>query len=234
MAWPSAWGNRRQRKKPACCPRTAANWKFATKHFSVKYVQFHWHFCHWKKSECFMSSLSELFCFDLTILLHLVWPPVFYKNLNQNESKCCCWNKIVREWPNSQLLLVISREIPTFGAFSSIFSMFFKMSEFPSGLWILVYPLPQIPQTVHQVSLSERNWIQEFVLLNSHLRNAKAKSLEISDDFVSADFQDFWPQRLLESARLNVSNVIWATRESKGTCRKISSSYKHVCKCWAS
>lgn len=154
MAWPSAWGNKETKEKHQLA---------ILEHQRVENLQlniFQWNTCNftgtfaieksWNAS-C-QNSLSESFCFVLTILLHLVWLSAFYKSLNQNESNRCCWNNIVREWPNTQLLLVISREIPPFEAFSSIFSMFFKMSEFPSGIWIPVYPLPQIPQTVHQVS----------------------------------------------------------------------------------
>lgn len=32
---------------------------------------------------------------------------------------------------------------------------------------------------------------------------------------------------------MNVSSVIWPTRASKRTCRKVGTSYKHVCKSWA-
>lgn len=49
-----------------------------------------------------------------------------------------------------------------------------------------------------------------------------SKPFEVCDDFACADFQILWSQRLLESSRLNVSNVIWATRLCKGSCGKLA------------
>lgn len=94
MAWSSAWGNKGTKEKTQLAilkQQQVENWQLNI--FSIKYMQVHYYFCHRKKSECFVSSLSELFCFDFTMLLHLVWLPAFYKNLNQKESKLCCWQK---------------------------------------------------------------------------------------------------------------------------------------------
>lgn len=45
--------------------------------------------------------------------------------------------KIVKEWPNSQLLLVISSEIPTFGASSPYSASFLKCQNFPMAFEFL-------------------------------------------------------------------------------------------------
>ena len=224
MAWSSAWGNKKTKgKNTACYPKSAANWKIATKQFSVQYMQFHWHFCHWKKSECFMSSLSELFCFELTIPLHLVWLPVFYKNLDQNESEWCCWNKIVREWPNGQLLLVISREIPTFGAFSSLFSMFFLKCrnvpvtfEFLSTLSLRFLRLcPKVP---NPKEIGFRNSFFSALISGMPRQNLWRSVMILSVlTFKFFDHRDFW------KARDWMSPMMWSGPE---TCRKIGLSYR--------
>lgn len=124
--------------------------------------------------------------------------------------------KIVKEWPNSQLLLAISREIPTFGAFSFIFNMFF--SNVKIYQWHLnSYLSPPSNSSECAPGFLIRKKVDSGCFQFSS-QDAEAKLFGDECWFCQCWLWALWPQRLLESARLSVSNVIWLTKASRGTC----------------
>lgn len=143
------------------------------------------------------------------------------KIVKSDLTASCCW-------------LFQGKFLPL-GLFPSYSTCFFKCQSLPVVFEFLsVSSLKFLRKFPNFKNMEKKKWkMDSGICCQFSSQDAKAKLFGDECRFCQCWLWAVWSQRLLETAGLNVSNVIWLTKESKGTCMKIVLSYKHVCKAWA-